>query len=405
MNLKQSCKALICAIEGELDGRHCTEEQAAAILDHALPSLTEALARMEAELAEALGEIRIYQQKFRYIAEGGAFYLSTAAECVRLTSSFLAMHANTAQAEQQEARPQDWMPSWWDEMSAAFKARRDAQGAQAGEFKREDRYIVIKRKDLDQLPPVVRVPFIQAMSQLGPELPRRDYLVIESDWPEYEPTWAAIEARMTGKGAQAGDDRAAFEKFMHSQGCSTEKTDCSDPIYFKRDVQGCWLTWQARAALATQPAAGEPIGWLRLEPDDNETASYHFYSHAVEGSSAVCFVTATPAAAHGDSFRTWLAAEMPAGTVIGDPAWWAERILKRIGPAAHGDEAVQYRLLRVGEIIQATDELLRDDCTTWTPMSEGRQLGIGWGWHAGLMPVRRIDAAMRAQGDDKKEVR
>ncbi|TCQ94078.1 hypothetical protein [Pseudomonas sp. JUb52] len=49
MNMKQSCKALICAIEGELDGRHCTEEQAAAILDHALPSLTEALALAEAE--------------------------------------------------------------------------------------------------------------------------------------------------------------------------------------------------------------------------------------------------------------------------------------------------------------------------------------------------------------------
>ncbi len=52
MNMKQSCKALICAIEGELDGRHCTEEQAAAILDHAVPSLTEALARVEAERQE-----------------------------------------------------------------------------------------------------------------------------------------------------------------------------------------------------------------------------------------------------------------------------------------------------------------------------------------------------------------
>lgn len=67
--------------------------------------------------------------------------------------------------------------------------------------------------------------------------------------------------------------------------------------------------------------------------------------------------------------------------------------------AAHGDEAVQYRLLRVGEIILATDEVMRDDCTTWVPMSEGKQLGIGWKWHEGLMPMRRIDAAMRAQGD------
>lgn len=62
MNMKQSCKALICAIEGELDGRHCTEEQAAAILDHALPSLTEALARVEAE-----------RDRFRAVLEGAEY--------------------------------------------------------------------------------------------------------------------------------------------------------------------------------------------------------------------------------------------------------------------------------------------------------------------------------------------
>lgn len=66
-------------------------------------------------------------------------------------------------------------------------------------------------------------------------------------------------------------------------------------------------------------------------------------------------------------------------------------------------EAVQYRLLRVGEIIQATDELLRDDCTTWQPMGDGPQLGIGWGWHSGLMPVRRVEAAMRAQAGEGGE--
>lgn len=27
-------------------------------------------------------------------------------------------------------------------------------------------------------------------------------------------------------------------------------------------------------------------------------------------------------------FKTWLEREMPAGTVIGDPAWWAKKILK-----------------------------------------------------------------------------
>ncbi len=47
-------------------------------------------------------------------------------------------------------------------------------------------------------------------------------------------------------------------------------------------------------------------------------------------------------AAHGGgevaTFAEWLATEMPAGTVIGDPAWWADRIArqyaKRARPAA-----------------------------------------------------------------------
>lgn len=30
-------------------------------------------------------------------------------------------------------------------------------------------------------------------------------------------------------------------------------------------------------------------------------------------------------------FKTWLAQEMPAGTVIGDPAWWAPRIFNAVG--------------------------------------------------------------------------
>lgn len=31
-----------------------------------------------------------------------------------------------------------------------------------------------------------------------------------------------------------------------------------------------------------------------------------------------------------DNFIDWLSREMPAGTVIGDPKWWAKRILKVI---------------------------------------------------------------------------
>lgn len=63
------------------------------------------------------------------------------------------------------------------------------------EFRREDRYIVIKRRDLKKATVYKQVDLQLAIDSLVDELPVRECLVIESDWPEYEPTWAAIEAR------------------------------------------------------------------------------------------------------------------------------------------------------------------------------------------------------------------
>lgn len=65
-------------------------------------------------------------------------------------------------------------------------------------------------------------------------------------------------------------EREAFEAFMRSQDCSVKKTDCNNPIYFSRDVQGCWLTWQARAALAEQPQAdAQPVAEVEHGPFDD----------------------------------------------------------------------------------------------------------------------------------------
>ncbi|WP_225785950.1 hypothetical protein [Pseudomonas sp. Marseille-P9655] len=69
-------------------------------------------------------------------------------------------------------------------------------------FQREDRYIVIKRSDLKKVPVNYRSALVDPMLSLLSHLPHRECLVIESDWPEYEPTWAAIEARVAGKSAQ-----------------------------------------------------------------------------------------------------------------------------------------------------------------------------------------------------------
>lgn len=69
---------------------------------------------------------------------------------------------------------------------------------EAGEFQREDRYIVIKRKDLENAPALMAYALQVALDGLREHLPERECLVIEGDWPEYEPTWAAIQARTEG---------------------------------------------------------------------------------------------------------------------------------------------------------------------------------------------------------------
>lgn len=60
------------------------------------------------------------------------------------------------------------------------------------EFTREDRYIVIKLKDLShgQFDALERCFRSRAITPVGGPL------VVEQDWPEFEPTWKAIEERM-----------------------------------------------------------------------------------------------------------------------------------------------------------------------------------------------------------------
>ncbi|EKT4494995.1 hypothetical protein QEM27_002725 [Pseudomonas putida] len=71
---------------------------------------------------------------------------------------------------------------------------------------REDRYIVIKRSDLDKIPGKQRMEFSRASRiahdrMFAAGAPPRQFLVIESDWPEYELAWASIEARVLGSGS------------------------------------------------------------------------------------------------------------------------------------------------------------------------------------------------------------
>ncbi|WP_208690938.1 hypothetical protein [Pseudomonas oryzihabitans] len=222
MNMTQSCKALICAIEGELDGRHCTEEQAAAILDHALPSLTEALARVEAERDLAISQRDHKLYSARLMTEAAEEDQAQLAEAVGLLHEFAAAQEAKRQGVSNAQRAAGISRLVVvEERVVAFLARhaqveqQEAQDVQAGEFQREDRYIVIKRKDLEKM----TTPMAFSLHELlNKHLPKREYLVIESDWPEYEPTWAAIQARVEGRAALATQPAAEQLWAVHAQG-------------------------------------------------------------------------------------------------------------------------------------------------------------------------------------------
>lgn len=70
------------------------------------------------------------------------------------------------------------------------------------EFEREECYIVFKLSDLgnslkgDEIRRLAREYAEQRRLRGKPPL---ECAVVESDWPEYEPTWRAIEARVAGE--------------------------------------------------------------------------------------------------------------------------------------------------------------------------------------------------------------
>lgn len=64
-------------------------------------------------------------------------------------------------------------------------------------MKRENRYIVIKRKDLAPNVPLDTLEeFEEVFSKVFPLLPARECVVVESDWPEYEHVWELIRLRV-----------------------------------------------------------------------------------------------------------------------------------------------------------------------------------------------------------------
>ena len=72
------------------------------------------------------------------------------------------------------------------------------------EFTREDRYIVFKLSDVERyLTDADRAHLAMMKNEIDAgrdcaNKPPFKGIIVESDWPEYEPTWKAIKARVTG---------------------------------------------------------------------------------------------------------------------------------------------------------------------------------------------------------------
>ena len=72
-------------------------------------------------------------------------------------------------------------------------------------FAREDRYIVLKRREIrNALTDLEREILISICDKIHDyrcrimEKPPLECVVVENDWPEYEPTWKVIEKRVKG---------------------------------------------------------------------------------------------------------------------------------------------------------------------------------------------------------------
>lgn len=101
------------------------------------------------------------------------------------------------------------------------------------DFIREDRYIAIKRKDMEKSSAPAFKAFTAGFRSLHDSMlkngaPARSFLVIESDWPEFEPAYQMIEARMCGRPNELDSIRGrlnAAEQFVQKMVDCTKGQD------------------------------------------------------------------------------------------------------------------------------------------------------------------------------------
>lgn len=101
-------------------------------------------------------------------------------------------------------------------------------------MKREINYAVIKYSDIGSLPPEDHQTLIDlltkvAQSRVAAGKPPLECVVVEKDWPEYYPTWKAIEDRLEGK---FGFTLVEVERLQKSP----------EAVNIAMDIHDCWIS-------------------------------------------------------------------------------------------------------------------------------------------------------------------
>lgn len=129
------------------------------------------------------------------------------------------------------------------------------------EFKREARYIVFKLADMEKyvsqtgFDAVMKVGAAIALGRTIDRKPPFNAVVVEQDWPEFEPVWAMIEARMAGQDTPAPKD---LVQMLHEQADADEKA-------------GTWYSHVlVRRAAEELRQLREEVSRLRAQPTGKE---------------------------------------------------------------------------------------------------------------------------------------
>ena len=139
------------------------------------------------------------------------------------------------------------------------------------EFQREERYVVFKVSDLgnslkgDEIRRLAR-EYAEQRRLKGKE--PLECVVVEKDWPEYEPTWKAIEARVTGaQPAPSVPDgwlRAIDEALVTAHIGVANAEDTYEQAKAKLDSLIGWHT-----DVATDPAVNGGYRLIPIEPTED----------------------------------------------------------------------------------------------------------------------------------------